>query len=371
MAVRLNTFVTKYVSKSSFIYIGAGLSLAAISALALSENTPNKQAEPAEIRSAVVAQVHSDSGALTSLTGVVQSDLPLAASSPTGGKVMRLLANVGDRVTAGQPLAILDATAAALRVRQADAEFARLAALASERASAATRASGLVDSGSMSAAERDAIAAEAKSARAAAAAAGAARAAIAWEAGQAVVRAPASGIIAERLAELGSVAAPGQRLFAIEGTGQRIILAAAPQRLARELSLGSTVSFSAEGEEGSARIAGISPRVADGGVVPVRLVITAGAPLPGSVVRVGVDNLSGSATVRVPVGSITLDHRRQAYVLLLDQSSHALRLNVNVLGFAGNEARIQGQLRPGQVVVAAGAAFISPGEKVTPARPGL
>jgi RND family efflux transporter MFP subunit len=229
----------------------------------------------------------------------------------------------------------------------------------------------MAGSGAIAPAERDAIAAEAKAARSAVAAAQASARALAHEAREGVIRAPGDGVVAERFVEVGSVVAPGQKLFAITGAGEKVIFAAAPHRLADSLKVGRGVSWASETHKGEGTVIAIAPEVADGGVVPIRIRIKTGAPLAGSVVRVSMTagTADGNAAVRVPAGAVLLDQQRRPYVYRV-AGGKADRVRVSVIGLTGSEARITGKIAPGQSVIAAGGAFVAPGQAVTAARPG-
>jgi multidrug efflux system membrane fusion protein len=270
------------------------------------------------------------------------------------------------------PIAIIDNTAAELRTRQANAEVVRAQALAKERTTAAERAKDMAESGAIAPAERDAIMAEAAAARAAVSAADAAYKAAAYDQSQGIIRAPAQGVVSERLVEVGAVVAPGQKLFSIEGRNEKVILAAAPQRLAGRLRAGQPVSFVSDSQHGRGQIIGISPRVADGGVLPIRIRVTEGTPLVGSVVQVSVDTTPAeqARTLRVPASALMLDQAKQHYVYRLGRDGKAQRVAVSVIGFSGSDARVSGALQSGQTIIAAGGAFVAPGQAVAIARPG-
>lgn len=360
--------------KTALLISVAGLSVAGISMASPSEAGAATEAEAASAtRHVLAATVAPDAAAGDWLTGVIQSAQPMEAAAVTGGRVVRVLVNIGDHVTAGQPVAILDTTAAQLRAGQAAAEADRARAAAGERTIAARRAQGLADSGAMAPAERDAALAEAAAARAGLVAAEAAAKAAAHDAAQGVIRAPATGIVAERFADVGSVVNPGQKILTLDSTGEKVIYAAAPQRLAPRMRPGQSISYVSDGIHGTGEIIGISPRVADGGVVPVRIRITSGAPQPGSVVQVSVTASAepGAATMRIPASALLLDQRREHFVYRIGQRAKVERVAVRVVGFAGNDARVSGPLRTGETVIAAGGAFVSPGQTVAVAQPGI
>src|SRR5690606_12755428 len=56
------------------------------------------------------------------------------------------------------------------------------------------------------------------------------------QAGYAVLRAPASGVIAQRLAEAGQVVAAGQTVFVLAEDGEREVAISVPERDARDFS---------------------------------------------------------------------------------------------------------------------------------------
>lgn len=375
LADQLRKFVSNYSNEYSLIYKGVivlPIAVVGIAGVSLASSGATAEGVPVTYRHVLAAEVRPDAGSSEWLTGVVQSSRPIEAAATVGGRVVRVLVNLGDYVAAGQPIAIIDTKAAELRSSQAAAEVDRAQALAAERAKAAQRAGGMMESGAIAAAERDAAVAEAASARAAVAAARAAHHATLYEARQGVIRAQASGTVAERLAEVGAVVTPGQKLFSIEGAGERVVFAAVPQSLSGRLRNGQPVTYVSDTHSGTGSISGISPRVADGGVVPIRIRLTSGSPLVGSVVQVSVATATtdGSVIMRVPASALMLDQRKQPFVYRLGVERRAERIAVRVAGFTGSDVRIIGKLQIGQKIIAAGGAFVAPGQIVAIARPG-
>ncbi|MBJ7438026.1 MAG: efflux RND transporter periplasmic adaptor subunit [Sphingopyxis sp.] len=360
-----------YKNQRSYIFMGGVLGLGVLgsaTALALSSADEKKTLEALPYVAA--AAVQADAAEEDSLTGIVQSTVPYQSGSVAGGRVVRLLAQIGDPVVAGQPLAVLDGTAAGLRVLQAQAEVDRASVIASERAAAAARAAQLTETGTMSAAERAAIDAEARAASSAARAARAGFGLAQDEAGQRIVRASGTGVVAARNIEVGGVAAPGQALFVIEGGGSRQILAAVPQKLADKIRPGMPVRFSSDGASGAARVVGMSSRVEDGGVIPVRLAITSGQPMPGAIVRLMI--ASGSSEpgiVRVPATAVQVQRSGGRFVYRIDRE-RIVRVPVTLIGLTGADARITAALPVGARVVEAGGAFVRAGQRVLIAKPG-
>lgn len=360
-----------YINEYPVIKI-AGLASLVIAGLAGCTLLARDGQEPAapSITYVATANVRSDISAENGVTGIVQSTTPFTIGALGGGRVTQLRAQIGDSVVAGQILAVIDGRSAGLRVAQAEAEAGRAAALATERSAAAQRAEALVATGAMSQAERDAARAEAAAAASSLASARTAAAIARTEAGDNVIRAPGSGIITERLVELGAVVTPGQQLFAIEARTGGNILAAVPAKIAPSIRPGMRVAYDTEGVAGMARVVGASPRIESGGVAPVRLAIESGAPSPGSIVRLrfSADD-ARSSLVRVPVAAIQTGAGSKRIVYRISNNGRAVPVPVTLHGLSGGDARIAAPLPPGTPIVAAGGSFLRPGQPVRIARP--
>ncbi len=369
MHPRLKQTVT-HMKRHPAVYLAGGAALLSVAGLASAVFAGDPPAAPQPTAYVVAEPVRPDLSSGNGVTGIVQSVTPLQASAVNGGRILAVKAQIGDRVEAGQVLAVIDGRAAALRIRQADSEVRRAEALAAERATAAKRADTLVATGALSEAERDAARAEARSAENTLAAARAAAALARTEADFNVVRAPGAGLIASRTAELGGVVAPGQMLFAIESRVGGMILAAVPVKLAPSIRPGMQVRYEADGVTGTARVVGMSPRIEGGGVAPVRLAVEQGSPSPGAIVRVQLNGSDADARiVRVPIGALQTDARGGRFVYRID-GKRATPVPVSIQALNGADARVSAPLRPGTPIVAAGGAFLRPGQPVQIAKPG-
>lgn len=166
--------------------------------------------------------------------GTIRSATTAIISSQILASVVSIQAREGDTVKRGQELAVLDDREVAARRRQASAAWKEAqqglaAAEASYRAADATfrRYQTLVDKHSVARQEFDDVEARYKSAAAARQAAQArieqAHAAVA-EAdtyySYSRLRAPVSGVVAERKVDAGSLASPGMPLFVVEDTSR-------------------------------------------------------------------------------------------------------------------------------------------------------
>ena len=173
------------------------------------------------------------------------------------GRLVEVRVNVGDRVAAGQTLAVVDdssyraqlAQAAAVAAGAGEGATAATAAIAQAQAratladSTARRMGLLYAAGAISrqdldraVSDRRAATAAAEQARAQAAAAGdavsaagAAQSVAAIAAADSVIRAPFDGVVTERLEDTGAVVGPGSPVVAIEDDRRLEVDVAAPQ----------------------------------------------------------------------------------------------------------------------------------------------
>lgn len=352
-------------SESSFILYGAA---APAIALALCGCSGGEEPAAAPPRTVLVAPVQTLRGGEALAIGTVRGADQALVAATQGGRVVALYVDVGAHVTQGQVLARLDAEAAQLRSRQAEAEARQAGIVAEERARNAERAALLYADAAASDAELEAARGEARAAAAASDAARAAAAAARRDAAEGVLRAPVSGVIAERSTSLGAVLAPGEVAFAIESTGERLIDAVLPETLARTLKPGDVLAFRHPGGAGEARVTGISARAHGGGGGRMAvLAVIAGDPAPGLVVDLALRSDPGAA-VSVPLAAVLKGRGGSEAVLVVGADKRLRQAPVTLKGLAGSQALVTGKLAPGDLVVAAGGEFLEPGLTVRPQR---
>lgn len=210
-------------------------------AIALALALSNAWAQPAETKSASAASAASTAlaGAKAALTVSVVSPRPgqwtsalpvngnIAAwgeaiiGSQVGGlRVVELLAQVGDAVSAGQLLARLDDAPVQQDLAQARAALLDAQAQLQEAAANAQRAKGLSDTGALSAQQQGQFEVAEAVARARVATAQAAVAAQELRLHNTRVVAPDAGLVSARSATLGAVPGTGQELFRLIRQGR-------------------------------------------------------------------------------------------------------------------------------------------------------
>lgn len=283
-----------------------------------------------------------------------------------GGRVERLLVDVGNAVQAGQVLAILEKRAETLNLAQARNDYRRLDAVAEERKRNLTRMANLIKASAVSQAEFDAAKADAVAAARAAAAAKDAVGLARRNLDLTVIRAPVDGIVATRPVKLSDQLAAGTVAFEIDGDGSREIVASIDQDTAQNLTAGIIVPYRAGGTYGPARLTHIGRRVAGTGACEVRLQILSGNPPPGATVEVLLAPPSERrASALVPVAAVT--HRGKTAIVFVVGRDKRLRAEpVEVLSIDSGGTLVAGAVLPGETIAAAGAAFLRPGMAVNP-----
>lgn len=219
---------------------------------------------PAEPPSARAQLAHSSAERLPQsiqTTGTVHAKETAIVSAQTSGRIRQVLVEAGSRVRSGQLLATLDGAAAQAALQQAtDAEAAaqKLEMAAQSDASLAAetlaRYQILKQQKSVSPQEFDEVQRRSEAAQLRVASYAAqtreAQAAVAGarvQAGYAVLRAPFDGIVTARMADPGTLAAPGMPLLQIDRDGPLQVYAAVDESLLGSVRLGMTVPVSVDG----------------------------------------------------------------------------------------------------------------------------
>lgn len=339
------------------------LLLAGAAACRAAADTPAAAASPVI---PVELAVATPQGATTAVVATgrygARDEVPLAFK--TGGVVARLLVDEGDAVRPGQRLAALDlremdALVAAARagVEKAQRDAERLARLAADSVATRTQAQD------------------------AATALDAARAALAQaqvNREYSVITAPEGGVIQQRLLAPGALAAPGQPVLVLGGARRGAVMRAGlPDRDAVRVRPGdpATVRFAAlDGAPLAGRVLLVG-RAADPrtGTYPVEVALTGAGALPlGLVGELRIlprptsrPTPGAAASVAVPMAAVLEPDGDSATVLVMVSPRDTVPQprRVRLLGADGDAALLDG-VASGTLVVARGAAYVTPGTVV-------
>jgi RND family efflux transporter MFP subunit len=287
------------------------------------------------------------------------------------GKLLQRNAELGQRVTSGQWLALLDARDYQLA---AQAAAAQVVAAQSQRDLAAAdfkRFDALKTQNFISGAELERREATLKAADAALNQAKAQAQAQSNQAGYARLSASHAGVITAIEAEVGQVVSAGQPVLRLAHDGPRDAVFAVSEQLALALKIGQsmTATLLSTGQPLKGKIrelaASADPVTR---TYAVKLALEASANLPlGATLNVHAAPLSGSQAevIKLPTSVLRQEGAGSA-VWVLDEANMTVNLNpVQVGTVDGNQVVISGGLQAGQKVVTAGVHVLTPGQKVT------
>ena len=304
-------------------------------------------------------------------------DIQVAAPA-SGVRILEILVDEGDTVRQGQAMARLDTNLAQAQTRAAQASDAEAQSAAVRARGEYERAESIRDSGALSteAIEQRRAAAIAADARLAAARAQLQE--VNARLGGGYVRAPASGLVIDRMAEVGRDVA-GQVLFRIAADNRLEVAAQVAEGDALALQEGAPAVFTlVDGSTVQATLrrlpASIDSRTRTGEALfalPPNTRVRAGMYLRGEA------HLPPRDVIAVPQSSVLYD-AGQAYVYVIGASRRegqdepvysVQRANVTLGGRDGEMVEITAGLEPGQRIVGSGAAFLQQGDEVRPLTP--
>lgn len=315
--------------------------------------------------------VHGVAEAQRSFGGVVRPRREIVLAFKQGGRVLSLGVQPGDHVRAGQVLGRLGRVEAEASSRQAEAEFAAIAAEARQAQDAADRAAGLDHVGALSSAEvrQRGLAAQSVEARRAAAAAALRRARAALA--DTLLIAPEDGVVTDRLIEPGSVVAEGTPVLKLAGGAPEVeIRAPADLRLmpdmpaqvrltGAERTIAARLRLASPEGDAALHLLAVRFELLD---APSNLPFNSSATLtlrsPAAIVP--------DAGTRVPLSAIA-DRDGHPYVWLIVAQGHMIRRQpIQIRAWRGDDALVTG-LEEGQSVVATAADTLVEGQTVVPA----
>ncbi len=344
--------------------------VAAIAAAALLlACTPEAEKKPDEIRPVRVLRVGAGE-ALRSFesVGEVKARHETRLAFRVGGKMIERLVETGSVVRAGQPVARLDPADLALAEASARAQEASAQAERNLAAAEMKRYRELRERNFISQAELERRASALATAQARLEAVRAQRRQMANQAAYAVLATDTAGVIVAIEAEAGQVVAAGQTVARLARPGEKEIAFAVPesQRDFFEHASALRVTLNAlPGRSWRARLRELAP-VAD----PVTRTYAARASIleAGDDVELGMSarltaSANGGSRIEVPIAAL-YSRGDQPQVLLVAPDGTVRPQPVKTAGIANERVVIESGLKAGDIVVAAGAQLLRPGQRV-------
>lgn len=379
------------------ITAGVGTLLSGQSSTSKTGNKTQQVAPPSQTVTVTAAQTNSIPRTLVTTGTVAARDLIPVLPQTTGLQIKLILVGEGQSVKAGQVLAVLDDSVLRAQLEGAKAEVAsnqavvrqREAALQQARATQAEaertfgRYETLARNGAISRQELDTRATTAATAREAVESAKAnigsaqadVRSSVArvqqlqTQLGQTLVRAPASGIIAEKTAQIGDVSNGSQKIFSIIGNGALELLALVPATQLPQVRIGAPGIITSNSDSRvrlEGRVREIAPLVntqSREATIKINLPPTS-LLRPGMFARAAITT-STTTGVTVPSKAILpqADGSSIVFLLLGEDIVQSRKVEVGEVVQGGN-VEIKNGLQPGDKVVMAGAGFLKDGDKV-------
>lgn len=326
---------------------------------------------PPPARPAMVVQPDAAGAALSVYAGEVRAQFEPELSFRIGGKIARRLVDVGEQVKAGQPLAELDAADVSL---QLDAARAQLASAESDLALANSeleRYRSLLDRQLVSRSLYDTRVSAQQAAEARVRQAQAEARVSGNQANYAVLRSPADGVVAQRLAEAGQVVAAGQTVFVLAEQGQREVAISVPEQSAALFTPGREMAvelWSQPGKRFPAKLREIAPAAdAQARTFAARVSFDPGDVRTeiGQSARVFALQ-EGARSLALPLSAIhEKDGAAAVWVVDPAQSTVSLR-PVKVGAYAEHTVPVLDGLEPDEWVVAAGVHLLLEGQRIKP-----
>ena len=352
----------KFVFRFSLI-MGAAATLAACN--------EQKAAEPKHPDRPVVTQTVKFEPLQTSrsFVGTIRPRVETDLGFRVTGKVEKRLVDVGDKVRAGQVLAVLDSIDLGLQREQADAELKAAMGSSAQATAEFERVQQLRKQGWSTAAEldRQRAAVDEVTGRVLKAqrAVTLANNAFAY----AELKADSDGIVTATMAEPGQVLSSGTPAFRVARSGEKEAVIALPESLVdRARTATATASlWSNAGKSYFARLRELSPSAdAATRTYQARFAIAnAGQEMDlGMTVTVTLEDQANARIARLPLSSLYNDGHGPS-LWTVDVASGALKLKpVDVLAYDAREVLVKSGVSDGDVVVTLGVQKLDAGQKV-------
>jgi len=337
------------------------------------EATPPKKPDAPPAVVGVANAVTTELAPVHWAPGSVISRRDAKVASEQEGRVVRVV-EVGQKVRAGEPLAVLDDTALALQERQGEADLARIQAQLDMAARQEQRYAQLAAQQNIARAQYEQLRADRDMLAQDRARAQALLAQTRHRRTQMVVRAPFDGVVAERSVQLGEYVDTGAPVARLVDTGAQEVRVRAPVDLAEHLAVGMPVQVSV-GRRDAASASNAKNRTHPvSALVPVgdeasrqlelRIAMDTGELPVGTAVDVGMPGARRRSVVAVPRDAVIL-RREGDYVLRVASNDTAERLPVKTGTEVGGLVEVQGAVKPGDRLIVRGGERIEAGEAVS------
>lgn len=299
----------------------------------------------------------------TWVPGTVMSRNFAAIASEVAGQLM-WVAEVGDRVEQGQPVARINDQSLQLQLKNDVATIKRLEAQLEYLSQQVDRLQRLSDQKVVAASELEEARTQSQAAQQELVQAKIAKERTHYELSRTQVDAPFTGEVVQRLQQPGSYSGIGEEIVHLVDTSSVEVRAQAPLAVAPFLSEGMTVTVKNPVREVSGDIRRIIP-VGDqrSRMFEVRIALADGPWIVGTPVRVALPNDESRWVITVPRDALIL-RREGVYVFKVNADGLAERVPVETGMGEASQIEVRGNLAGGDKVVVRGGERLQPGQEV-------
>ena len=264
-----------------------------------------------------VSPSQDDIGRTLSADGTINAkDIASVSAKVSGVAIERVLVEEGDRVRAGQVLAMFDTDAMEQQVLQAEADVAEAEATLANASADAARVLPLIDIDAISKQEADRYRTSEVRARAALQASKARLSNQRLTLDNATVVAPVSGIISDKMIEVGQVAG-GEPLFTIIKDGILEWRAELDPKLVGDINIGTPVRVALPGDDSvMGQVNRIAPTADNNRQITIYASLAANSKIRAGMYQTG-EFLLGSASTQTIPNSAIVSNDGYDYVMLV------------------------------------------------------
>ncbi|MGA4440664.1 efflux RND transporter periplasmic adaptor subunit [Psychrobacter pocilloporae] len=264
-----------------------------------------------------VSPSQDDIGRTLSADGTINAkDIANVSAKVSGVAIERVLVEEGDRVRAGQVLAMFDTDAMEQQVLQAEADVAEAEATLANASADAARVLPLIDIDAISKQEADRYRTSEVRARAALQASKARLSNQRLTLDNATVVAPVSGIISDKMIEVGQVAG-GDPLFTIIKDGILEWRAELDPKLIGDINIGTPVRVALPGDDSvMGQVSRIAPTADNNRQITIYASLAANSKIRAGMYQTG-EFLLGSASTQTIPNSAIVSNDGYDYVMLV------------------------------------------------------
>lgn len=372
------TTTTSILARAPRVLVGIALALAVLGQSGCRKN--DASAEPTKTETMLVGpenvtvvraeQIRTG----PALSGSLAPERSATIRAEMSGAVLQTYAEAGQRVSAGQPLAQLDA--AVLRDQQLSARGAVSTAQSNHDIAQRELSRNVTLEKAGAIAERDLERARnvLVGAQGQLATARAQLANINKQVDKAGVRAPFSGVVAQRQVNAGDVVSPGAALFTVVDPGSMQLEASVPADALSQVRVGMPVEFKVNGypdRSFTGRITRVNP-TADPATRQVKIVASipnAGNTLVGGLFAEGRVSSETRIAPMVPLGAVDERGLRPTVVRLKNGKIEKVEVGTGIRDAAAETVEITSGLAAGDTLLLGAARGISPGTPVRVSAP--